>query len=276
MKNIVFSVILLAFIFLTGCQQGGNKMTDESAPVAQPEAMKAEGLTLSPEKVVNEQDLPDPGSKVIKTGDITYETDRLDKMREKADLAIKKYKAYISQENEFSYPGRIEQRLLIRVPAKNFDALLAEITEGINRFDNKSIVINDVNEEFVDLEARLKTKKEVEERYRQILTRANSIQEILSVESQIGNIRAEIESYEGRLKFMQSQVSYSTLNLCFYEKVSNPVGFSSKFGRAFINGWHNLVWFFIGLINIWPFIAVVVVILILWRRVIRKRRKMKN
>ena len=78
-----------------------------------------------------------------------------------------------------------------------------------------------------EIEQCSKTKKEVEARYRELLTRATSVEEILKIEEQIGNIRTEIESAEGRLRYLSNQVQYSTLHVTFYEKYSN-FGFWNK------------------------------------------------
>ena len=106
-----------------------------------------------------------------------------------------------------------------------------------------------------------------------LLTQAKTVQEILSIEKQIGELRTEIESIEGRLKYLQNRISYSTLTVTFYQEISTPVGFSSKFKEGLKNGWNGFVWFLVGLINIWPFLLVLLVIfgLIIYR----KKRKIK-
>jgi len=78
----------------------------------------------------------------------------------------------------------------------------------------------------------------------------------LEIEKQIGQLRSHIESIEGRLKYLQDRVSFSTLTMTFYETIQNKTEFRQKFKNGFINGWDNLIWFFVVLINIWPFILI--------------------
>jgi hypothetical protein len=179
---------------------------------------------------------------------------------------------YISKESEYTYGERISQNLIIRVPAENFDNLVSEISKGIKRFDRKNIQAKDVTEEYLDIELRLKIKKETENRFRQLLTKANTVDEILSIEKQIGELRADIESIEGRLKYLQNQISFSSLSVTFYERVSTPVGFSSQLGVGFKNGWNNFIRFLIILINGWPFVLIGVLVIV-YLIAFRKKRK---
>jgi hypothetical protein len=215
--------------------------------------------------------------KLIKTGDIEFETEDLTKTNSKIKKAIKKFGGYIASESEDKYSLKISQKIEIRVPAKNFDKLLKEISKGVKHFDSKNIHVKDVTEEFVDVQARLKTKKELETRYLQLLNKANSVSEILNIEREIGALRADIESFEGRLKYLKDQVSFSTLDVYFYKTLDFEYEhqFGKKIKDGFGNGWENLIYFFIGLINIWPFILIIIVLTYFVRKKIKQRKKNK-
>jgi len=216
--------------------------------------------------------------KVIKQGDISFETSDAKKARAAIEQAVTDYKGYISQDNINNYGNAVRYRLEIRVPADSFDQLLAAVSQSAGKIESKNITILDVTEEFVDIEARIKTKKELEERYKELLKKANSVNDILSIEKQIGDIRTEIESVEGRMKYLTDKISYSTLTISFYEPGEtgdSTFGFGSKVCKAVKNGWQGLLWFLIGLTGIWPFLLIAAAVLIVIRG-IRKRRKAKN
>lgn len=194
--------------------------------------------------------------KIIKMGEIRFESPMLNETRKRIDTAIEKFGGYISKENAYGHEERIEQSIVIRVPAENFDKLTAEISTYAKKIDRKHIEARDVTEEYLDIELRIKIKKETENRYRMLLTQAKTVKDILVIEKQIGELRTEIESIEGRLKYLRDRVSYSTLTVTFYQKISTPVGFSSKFKEGLKNGWNGFVWFLVGLVNIWPFLLV--------------------
>jgi len=209
--------------------------------------------------------------KLIKEGWLEFETKSLLSTRNNILEAVNTYNAYISSDQEFKSTGKVSNILAIRIPAMYFDDFLNSATEGVERFDVKNINVKDVTEEYLDVEARVKTKKALEERYVSLLEKASNITEILEIEKQIGELRTEIESIEGRLNFLQNQVSYSTLTITFYKKVPYETQFGEKFKNGLRNGWTNLVWFFVFLTNLWPFIVIGVGVF--WGIRIYRRRK---
>lgn len=205
---------------------------------------------------------------LIKTGNLSIQVDDVKQSRKQIGDIANKFKAYISDERLDDYGDRLNTSLTIRVPSSSYDTLVASIEQVGDKTDSKSVNVQDVTEEYIDVEARLKTKKELEARYREILKQAHTVTDILSVESNLNNVRAEIESMEGRLKYLMSQISYSTLNLNFYQKITTGYGFGGKLADGLSNGWTNFLSFFIGLANIWPFlilIGLVVWLLLRWR-----------
>jgi hypothetical protein len=194
--------------------------------------------------------------KLIKDGRVEFETESIKSTRKTVFKAVDKYKGYISSDQEYKSPGRSSNTIVIRVPAKDFDNLLNDATSGVDKFESKEINVKDVTEEFLDIQARLKTKKELESRFLDLLKQAKTVTEILEIEKQIGELRSDIESIEGRLKYLEDQVSLSTLTMTFYQSNPDETEFGRKFKNGFRNGWENLIWFFVFLTNIWPFILI--------------------
>ncbi len=212
--------------------------------------------------------------KIIKKGEITFETKNSTETRAIITKNISELKGYVSEDNIFDYKDKIQYRITIRVPAGNFELLLDRISQNVAKIDNKNVNTLDVTEEFIDVEARIKTKKEIENRYKELLKQANKVEEILAIEKEIGSLRTEIESVEGRLKYLEDKISYSTLTVVFYEKTSSPFGFNSKMGQALKSGWTNLLWFFVALTNLWPFIIIGLATIFIYKRY--KKNKKKN
>ena len=223
---------------------------------------------------VSYEDKSNVSRKLIKNGRIIFESEDLNKTKSQVLLLVKKYKGYISSDRQNDYDNRINNHLKIRIPSQNFDTILSGISKEVKEFDTKEITISDVTEEFLDIEARLKNKKELEKRFLEILQKAKTVKEILDVEKEIGQLREDIESAEGKLKYLQNQVSFSTLDVSFYKTVYNETNFARKFKNAFKNSFENLKFFLIGLINIWPFVILLGFIFFLFRKW-RKKRKNK-
>lgn len=214
--------------------------------------------------------------KIIKTGNLRFETQDLKKTRTSIVTALKNAKAYIQKDNSGKTYNTEFENLTIRLPSQNFDQLLSEISEGIAYFEEKTISQRDVTEEFVDINARLKAKRALENRYLELLKKAKDVKEMLQIERELANIREEIESREGRLKYLQSQVSESTLHIYFYKttvKTGVTASYGSKIINALKNGWNGISIFFLGLLTIWPFLILVGAGVFFMRRWIVKNKK---
>jgi len=162
MKNLTKTLGFLIFIAVIGCGSNNENTTSEMAD-------QESVTTPAPEQ----KDEPKFERKLIKEGRVEFETKNIDSTRKTVLRAVAKHNGYISSDQDYKSPGRISNTIIIRVPSNNFDNLLTDATKGVNRFDNKEIEVKDVTEEFLDIQARLKTKKELETRYLELLKKVN-------------------------------------------------------------------------------------------------------
>jgi hypothetical protein len=215
-------------------------------------------------------------AKIIKSGNLRYQSDDLEKTYAQIKDAVKKYKALIKNDSQYNDEEGISRRINIRIPNENFDAFITDISKGVNYFDLKSISSDDVTEEYIDVASRIKTKKVLEERYYELLKKASKVSEMLEIEKKLSEIREEIEAKEGRLRYLQNKVSMSTLDITFYKPIAQgrkaTVSYGGRIGNAFVSGFNSISNFFIELLGIWPVIVTLVVLILL----IRKRLKRKN
>ena len=214
--------------------------------------------------------------KLIKTGEISFQTKNISETRTNIKAALSSLKGYIAKENAFDYRENPSEELLVRIPAENFDKLIELIAKGAEEIDSKRIDIEDVTEQFIDVEARLKTKKELETKYRELLAKAGAMEDVLKIEKELNVIREEIESTEGRLKYLSNQVSFCTLTIRYYS--NKPVGFNfgGKLGSALKDGGTGFLWFIIIVFQLWPLWLISGLIWFLIVKLIRRSRKRKN
>lgn len=196
--------------------------------------------------------------KLIREGSMSFQCEDVEKTKTEVEKICTQLGAYSASEGQDSYGENINYHQTIRVPAEKFDALVQSLEKLAIKVESKDISTRDVTEEFIDIETRLKTKKELESRYLEILKQARNVQEVLSVERELGNVRTEIESMEGRLNYIKNKVSFSTLNVSYYQLIESDFGFGAKFLESFGNGWKNLLSFLIGIMSLWPFILIMV------------------
>jgi len=264
MKHSLKLLAAIAVITIFSC----NKSRDENII---PDVLQKEPVSNSKD-VKGKQGIPDQ-RKIIKEGDLSFETKDAAKTRNMIATAVSEVNGYISKDDAHEYAARFERHLTIRIPANEFDNLLDKISKNVTKFDNMHVDVLDVTAEYIDIEARLKTKKELKERYREILSRAAKVDEILYIEKEIGSLQSDIESVEGQMKLLKDKISYSTLDITYYQKTFAFYGFMSKSGDAIKIGWNFFLTFIIAIIHVWPFVLLFIVLYFFLNRQ-RKKKKL--
>jgi len=125
----------------------------------------------------------------------------------------------------------LEVTLVVRVPALQFGSALDQIRAIGKRVVQEKITGQDVTEEFIDLEARIRTQKALEVQFLEIMKRATKVEDALEVQSQIAEVRTVIEKLEGRKRFLGNRASLSTISVVLQEPTAMVVS-SSGFGRS--------------------------------------------
>ena len=277
----------MAFLFvamLLVCCSGGSHgvfVQDEiDSPTLDFVSKRAMGLVENSPQSDEQTPIPDYDKKIIRDGRIGLRVSNLGEGKARIDELVGRFDSYYAGEFFNDYSASIEYDLTIRIPSQNFDAFIAAVENGDGKVLSKSINARDVTEQFFDLETRLASKRMFLARYRELLARANMIPDILDIEERIRGVQEEIESTEGRLRLLNNQINYSTLDL----KISEPKSFfgepadsfRKRLGRGLSYGWEGLVEFVIGVITIWPLWLILAVVAIpLWRSW-RKKKAGRN
>lgn len=236
-----------------------SETTASGEAMAQGSATSESGLTLNP---TDAKTAPLTSSKIIKNANIKLQVKKYATDLAQIKQIVTRQGGAISAENEYNSAYRLENNMVIRIPSQRFDTLVTELLAVAIYVENKQITSEDVTEQYVDIEARMNAKKQVEARYLEILKKAGKIDEILSVERQLGLIREEIDAAQGKLKYFDSRVQFSTINLNIYQQLDYTAPSPDRrfFGRlkeAFLAGWRGLLELLVGLVNIWPFILII-------------------
>ena len=215
--------------------------------------------------------------KIKKTADIDMSVEDYKTARTAIGKIVKAGDAYIGGENEQNSTYSITNSMVIRVANKDFDGMVSNLAAVASNVNSKNVYMEDVTAEFVDITARLKTKKEVEKRYIELLNKAVKVTDILEVEEQLRVIREEIEAKEGQLKYLNDQVNYSTINLTLHQNFEytpqNEPGFFGRMGHAFGNGWKGFLSFLVGIVYAWPLWIILGLVAYFTVKFIKKRLK---
>lgn len=274
MKKILFCCLILLAGF--GCRKNAaEKSANFEAVEASP--VKDENVSLPANPKDNEIAII-PEQRIIREANLRFPTANLEETHDRISTAVKKYNGLIQNDIQGTENAATYRSLIVRVPSQDFDAFLKEISRGVGYFESKEISSEDVSEEYVDVDSRIKTKKALEDRYLELLKKANSVTQMLEVEKQLSEIREEIESRQARLQYLKLHVAMSTFTVYFYKTTANgqgaTVSYGAKIGNALKSGINALSNFFIWLLEVWPFILILVALIFLFRKKFRKRKKL--
>lgn len=279
MKKIASSILLLCLSLSCSKEaERSNNLTEETVESVASSSynFKSSDSDYKPSNTSNSKEKQVTTLKIIKTANLEFQTTNLSTSFATIENALKKHKAYIQNDNSGKNYGSTYRNIIVRVPNNYFDSFINEISKGVKHFDRKEISAQDVTEEFVDLEARIKAKRTLENRYLEILKKANKISEILEIENELAKIREEIEAKEGRLKYLENKVGMSTVSIEMYTEnptgSENTVSYGSKMWNAIASGFNGLSSFFLGILQIWPLILIFVVSFFFIRKKLKNKK----
>ncbi len=129
---------------------------------------------------------------------------------------------------------RDDSTLVIRVPAAKFDDLLKRI-EKLGDVLNRNVVAEDVTEQYMDAEVRLKNARAVRDRLQQLLEKATKVEDSLAIEKELTRVGNDIEVLEGKLKYLRDRARYSTITVSFRPKQSDTIKPSVKLPVPWLN-----------------------------------------
>lgn len=184
--------------------------------------------------------------KLIRTSNIDIQVEKFDGIDNRVNELVKKYNGYIASSTNGEYNCRYE----IRIPQENFDEVLTSIG-NFGKIISKNVNARDVTEEYYDTQARLETKKILREKYQSYLKQAKDVKELLEVEKQLNNVQYEIDRAEGRMKYLDNQINYSTISISFVlpSNISSSTGFiKPDMKEKFLDFASAILNFFAGLL----------------------------
>lgn len=306
-KNAVWALALVTLL-LGGC---GSKADRSSATAADMEmaeeaAYDAAGTYLSDDiysvdsaEVTDDvaedgaatPQVEDTSRKLIKNVNLSVETETFEELLATITEKTESFSGYIEESytyNGSNYYGRGTRNasMTIRIPAQHLDAFLSSVSE-VSNVISRNDSVSDVTLQYVDMESHKKALTAEQDRLLELLEQAESVEDIITIESRLSDVRYQIESMESQLRTLQNQVSYSTVYLDIQEvEKLTPVEEQTR-GEMIREGFvdslygvgNGLLDFGTAVIIDLPYLVVwaaVILLVILIIRLLRKHRKNKE
>lgn len=291
-------IALLILIFLTSCgaeapkrsevaYQNANKSAAANSPAPSGRNSGGGGDQKASDVTIDEADKSKTETvpaerKIIRNADLNLEANSPEESQQKITAIVESKGGFVIESTQSSSNSNVTTRDVVtmttRVPAAKFNESLDEIRKTSNRVIVETISGQDVTEEFVDIEARLKTKKALEAQFLEIMKQGKTVADALQVQRELANVRGEIEQIEGRKRFLENQSSLSTIKIRLQTPAAyspNSSGFFYQLKEAFSSGFNFALNFILGLVTfviaILPFVLFVMLPIYLllryfWRR----------
>ena len=181
---------------------------------------------------------------MIRTGQAFVEVQKLDPAILKIRQLVAQVGGYVANSSMSGGRDQIRQASFeVKIPSAKYDEAVSSLS-GIGKVETVNSSAQDVGEEFVDVTARVTNARRLEERLINLLAnRTGKLDEVLRVERELARVREEIERYEGRLRYLTSRASMSTLVINAHEPaplIGNQPG-ENPIGAAVRRAWDNFV-----------------------------------
>lgn len=187
------------------------------------------------------------GPKVIKTADLTVQVEKgnFSDAFDRATLVAQKYGGFVMSSSTSGEKVRYGN-LLIRVPSKNFDLAMSDLRH-LGDAKSESVNGQEVTDQFIDLNARLRTWQAQENVLLKLMDDANSIAETMTVQRELQQVQYQIEQIKGQLRVLRDQTSFATIALSMHEPgaVTKPKPHQPSLSEA----WSKAMAGFLGVVS---------------------------
>ena len=281
---ITIATLVISFAFavsVNGCAEGGqyeSVPTVPTAPAMEPTVIKepGAGVDYSNDEVTT---LPEERM-IVRNGDISLVVDDVLETRDKITQMAERLGGWVVNSNIYGEEEETRGWISIRVPSDKFDQTLAELRGLAVRVTSESTSTEDITEQYVDLESRLRNAEATESQYLALLNQATEVDDILSIYQSLSQIRYEVEQIKGRMQYLERTSAMSLISVNLEPALGPLVSPGWSASEALNSAVRGLTTFGQGLgtafiwIGIFSPIWGTVLGVTLWRR--RKRKKAQS
>ncbi|MGY4690806.1 DUF4349 domain-containing protein [Salibacterium sp. K-3] len=161
---------------------------------------------------------------VIHSGSLTLEVEEYDAARSDIETQVEEMGGYIVESSvQSSGDGAREGSMSVRIPQEQFSTFMTDM-EGVGTTVlHRSTQGEDVTEEYVDLESRLRSKETQEERLTAFMEEAGNTDALLQISEDLSAVQEEIEQLKGRMNYLENHTANATVDITLQERGSSSL-----------------------------------------------------
>jgi len=218
--------VLIILVFLLASCASAPRMEMSSSYYESDESLRALGRSE------NEEQNENAGRMIAYSVSMSLNVTDANETKQKINEQIENFNGFIVRESGNDVSARI--------PSERLDEFLTNI-RGLGKIQNESKTGTDITDQYRDNVIRLDSLKNVRDRYIELLEKANSVIDILSIERELERVILEIERMEGRIRQAQLSVSYSLVSVRFNSDRTRP----GPLGWIFYGLYRGIKWLFV-------------------------------
>lgn len=244
-KLYVLLLVLLISLTFVGCAADETAKGNGNSNTLTDEIVKEDAEDSS-------SDLPED-RKLITTVNMSVETEDLDKVLTQIKNRTKELGGYIESSNVQNGSAYDNERyrsavMTVRIPQKSLTSFVDKVGEISNVVSSEETV-DDVTLSYVATESRMKALQAEEERLLAFMEQAKTLDELLTIEKRLTEVRTELETVTSALRVYDNKVNYSTINLTIdevkeYTETEEPTTFWGRIGSGLKKSFKNIGNFF--------------------------------
>jgi hypothetical protein len=228
--------------------------------------------------------------KIIYTANLRLEVKEYQQAVDEIESQVADFNGYIVDSSTYgsSEESSTSGHITARIPQERFQEFIQLVEEGAGKLLESNVSGQDVTEEYVDLESRLKSKRVVEERLLSFMEKAEKTEDLLTISSDLAKVQEEIEQVTGRMNYLRNKADLATVQIDIEENNVNITGMSEddlntweRTKQQFLKSINTILAVLSGLFvfiagNLPILIPLGVIALVVWLVVKRKRSKIKK
>lgn len=281
MKKHILIIITLLVITISGCSGNAPASSyDSYNTTAGDYATEEYSYNDAPSETISINPEIDVERKITKNYQLSMTTKDLETYLKELNTLIDSNKGYIQNSNDNL--GETSYRyanLSIKIPSDVVEGFIEKLND-IGKINSKSLNTNDITNSYNQTESMLKSLKTQEQRLLELIDEAENVSDLITIESQLSNVRADIQYYTQTIEEYNNQISYSLIELNVNEIKDSTIyvedNFINKMVNTFFDAINGVIYFIQGLIlmiiSIWPFIVIGILIFLLIRYILKKKK----